>query len=1117
MIKSNATSHKRLKITFEGATATLDELQNVIFNGQISTTDQAVDAMLKSNNGNPFGIGRKHFSIVRRLYGTDELSVVVEKGKSTKGILKTPLDKKTATIIRAIIDHEQELLLDSDELDKKTKNIIEKSRDSNGSLPKYFLSNDHSVINQLALTKDYRHVLIVPMRLYDNKSIGVFIIGTEEQLILSKHAKLIDSISDRFALLLRLVDKNHRERLQNALNQSLATAKLKNSRYRMTKTCIDYLTKNLYELDKKNFIAPTQPWFDVSEIDIITRHPTDFRKFHWVYGDKVIKINPKKKNHYGQEIELEQLKLIAGESVEKNKFLYDMPSSLQRVFDNKKPLILHNKNSCKIYFSENSAPKSCAIFPMLISESGVIGYFILKNYHEKSAYSSESAMLDDISNTFALHISHIRHQERSEALDVFREVFHKRSKAYCNEDFYITLFLKLLYKTYSKDLDFSLWIRNRKSGEMETVAISDGFYLDFIDEKGEKRTKELAKTFTLSENSDSADFTERFITKIFNKENIKLTLQSPEEEKSGKRGFRSSVIIPLHRALGNSINAELFGSKEEVNVGCLIIKRAHMGVSDLKFLDNLTDLLAQQLHNVYDMNRRQSLSNFDRDIRLRSILNNETIIGQAYRYIGEVMNSDNMFIALLEGNRIKFPLFSVDGELRPDLAKTVERAYIPNSNKRPRVEWILDEKKPLFIETLDQSIAWYNADDRKEILGNPYASWLGVPIWDHDQAIGVIAVFHPRENHIYHIDDLSFIEELSEKISFYLYELQIDLEKKQQDIMLSEAKIVNQVILSYFSKNIKSHLSFIKSQTSEAIDDLSQVIQTENTDILKQTLKGLQAAKTSSLDSLNDFELIKTDDFSTFSLNKLIEKTILHINTEKNTNYSFDKKDLIIITSRYRTVLSCVYLILNHITPSIKDEIVQINITKGINESFNLTIGIDLDSRENYAFFRRIQKTLSLLDIRIESQTPLSINFPQEFYGQDETESTIYIFDEESGDIFYRWLTKDKDKKLKSLGNKYHIKRVDDLEILNEDNGSDIFLINNNHLLDTDNNKLKEKKLILLNDYRESNLNQNLKGEHLIYKFNQDDDFIKRDYFMKKFAEIVKLLIKKTSDVGSFN
>lgn len=127
----------------------------------------------------------------------------------------------------------------------------------------------------------------------------------------------------------------------------------------------------------------------------------------------------------------------------------------------------------------------------------------------------------------------------------------------------------------------------------------------------------------------------------------------------------------------------------------------------------------------------------------------------------KLMDTDNMYIALYEEttNIIRFGLAYEDGKPK----------NIPSRKTgKGRTEEIINTKQPLFHATRMESKKWYAQPGHKEYVGNPYASWIGVPMIVGKRIIGVIATFHPTRDYVYSNDDLEFLQAMANQAAIAL-------------------------------------------------------------------------------------------------------------------------------------------------------------------------------------------------------------------------------------------------------------------------------------------------------------------------------------------------------------
>ena len=112
----------------------------------------------------------------------------------------------------------------------------------------------------------------------------------------------------------------------------------------------------------------------------------------------------------------------------------------------------------------------------------------------------------------------------------------------------------------------------------------------------------------------------------------------------------------------------------------------------------------------------------------------------------QLMDTANMYVAFYDQSTdtVSFPLMLVDG--RP--------MEVPaRSGGRGRTEWIIRNRQPILIRTRAESEAWYKEHEGTEYIGEPFASWVGVPMLRGEGVLGVIATYHKSQDYIYDADD----------------------------------------------------------------------------------------------------------------------------------------------------------------------------------------------------------------------------------------------------------------------------------------------------------------------------------------------------------------------------
>lgn len=140
----------------------------------------------------------------------------------------------------------------------------------------------------------------------------------------------------------------------------------------------------------------------------------------------------------------------------------------------------------------------------------------------------------------------------------------------------------------------------------------------------------------------------------------------------------------------------------------------------------------------------------------------DTLMKVIHKQVGQVMNVDNMFIALYhsETNMITFPLARGG----------------PNEKWEPRVagngmtEYIIRHKKPLLLNgDIAQQLTGLGIDQ----IGQATKSWLGVPMISGDTVLGVIALQDYKDEKTYSENDLNILSTIAAQAAIALQNTQL--------------------------------------------------------------------------------------------------------------------------------------------------------------------------------------------------------------------------------------------------------------------------------------------------------------------------------------------------------
>jgi len=132
------------------------------------------------------------------------------------------------------------------------------------------------------------------------------------------------------------------------------------------------------------------------------------------------------------------------------------------------------------------------------------------------------------------------------------------------------------------------------------------------------------------------------------------------------------------------------------------------------------------------------------------------ILSIIHQQAKHIMDTENMYIALYEPEKdlVYFELAFLDGN---PVDVKAEKGWRPRSGGQGRTEWIIRHKTPILTYTKEDAEQWYKQPETLEYIGQPFASWLGVPIKFGDEVLGVIATYNNTEEYKYDPDDLKIL------------------------------------------------------------------------------------------------------------------------------------------------------------------------------------------------------------------------------------------------------------------------------------------------------------------------------------------------------------------------
>jgi GAF domain-containing protein len=185
-------------------------------------------------------------------------------------------------------------------------------------------------------------------------------------------------------------------------------------------------------------------------------------------------------------------------------------------------------------------------------------------------------------------------------------------------------------------------------------------------------------------------------------------------------------------------------------IGVIVVenrnKSGAFGENGLRVLSSVARQTAQSIENARLVERLNTLYRMGPELNSRIRLGESAILRLIYEQASELMDASNLYVALYDEatDTVRFPLMYVDGQ--PTQVDS-------RSGGKGRTEWIILNRKPILNETRADSEAWYQAPGYEEYIGEPFASWVGVPMMVGDRVLGVIATYHKTQDFVYTRDD----------------------------------------------------------------------------------------------------------------------------------------------------------------------------------------------------------------------------------------------------------------------------------------------------------------------------------------------------------------------------
>ncbi len=155
------------------------------------------------------------------------------------------------------------------------------------------------------------------------------------------------------------------------------------------------------------------------------------------------------------------------------------------------------------------------------------------------------------------------------------------------------------------------------------------------------------------------------------------------------------------------------------------------------------------MHNTDQ--RYKILVNFSQTLTSSVQLNKNEIMQLIYKNASELMDTDNMYIALYNESTdtVRFGLAYKEGRKINTKEGEEKEGYRPRSGGQGKTEYIIKTKQPIFHPTLVESEVWYEKPGNLAYDRSILPSWVGVPMITGEKVLGVVATYDPTQEHVY--------------------------------------------------------------------------------------------------------------------------------------------------------------------------------------------------------------------------------------------------------------------------------------------------------------------------------------------------------------------------------
>lgn len=253
--------------------------------------------------------------------------------------------------------------------------------------------------------------------------------------------------------------------------------------------------------------------------------------------------------------------------------------------------------------------------------------------------------------------------------------------------------------------------------------------------------------------------------------------------------------------------------------------------------------------------------------------------------LGSVMDTENLFIVLWDKLRYKLTLpYFID---RYDNYDTFPQGKTLSGQ-------VIETGKPMLVT--EDDIQQLNEQGIIDIVGTPAKSWMGVPLKNNDEILGLIAIQNYKTAKAYTKDDLLILQHISNQLALSIERKEYEEALKHSRNRAEQADNLKTSFLANMSHEIRTPMNSIVG-FSELITRKS--VSPEKKDIYAQYISNSSKALLMLIDDIIDISKIESKQLNITKSNVFINKTLEELYIYFRTYITKNKKSNIELRQHY--------------------------------------------------------------------------------------------------------------------------------------------------------------------------------------------------------------------------